>query len=146
MRYYDRQTGRWTQQDPLDQAGDLREGNRYAYVGGDPINATDPSGRFFVDINVSSGYFTGGIRVGKGGLHFYGGAGGGIRESASFSASGGAIKKGFSHSGGGCLGVEVSACASQDSRTGLSGGVGSGAGAGVYQNYTTPNFFNLHDW
>ena len=43
-RYYDQSTGRWTQQDPLDQAGDLREGNRYAYAGADPVNLTDPSG------------------------------------------------------------------------------------------------------
>ena len=43
-RYYDPLIGRWTQQDPLDQVGDLKEGNKYAYVGGDPINATDPSG------------------------------------------------------------------------------------------------------
>ena len=44
QRYYDPQIGRWTQPDPLDQTGNLREGNRYAYVGGDPINASDPRG------------------------------------------------------------------------------------------------------
>ncbi|MDQ3933627.1 MAG: DNRLRE domain-containing protein [Actinomycetota bacterium] len=43
-RYYDPLIGRWTQQDPLDQAGDLREGNRYLYVAGDPVNNTDPTG------------------------------------------------------------------------------------------------------
>lgn len=43
-RYYDPLIGRWTQQDPLDNVGDLREGNRYAYVGGDPVNLSDPSG------------------------------------------------------------------------------------------------------
>ncbi len=35
--------GRW-QQDPLDQTGDLYEGNRYVYAGGDPVNLTDPTG------------------------------------------------------------------------------------------------------
>ncbi|HEX8207227.1 MAG TPA: RHS repeat-associated core domain-containing protein [Solirubrobacteraceae bacterium] len=45
-RYYDPSVGRWTQRDPLDQTGDLAEGNLYAYVGDDPVNATDPEGRF----------------------------------------------------------------------------------------------------
>ena len=44
-RYYDPQLGRWTQPDPLDQVGDLREGNRYVYVAGDPVNNIDPDGR-----------------------------------------------------------------------------------------------------
>jgi RHS repeat-associated protein len=38
-RYYDPTTGRFTQQDPSNQ-----ESNLYAYVGCNPINATDPSG------------------------------------------------------------------------------------------------------
>jgi RHS repeat-associated protein len=43
-RYYDPSIGRWTQQDPIDQAGDLREGNRYVYAAADPINFVDPTG------------------------------------------------------------------------------------------------------
>jgi RHS repeat-associated protein len=43
-RQYDPGLGRWTQVDPLDQVGDVREANRYGYVGGDPVNVTDPSG------------------------------------------------------------------------------------------------------
>ncbi|HYI80330.1 MAG TPA: RHS repeat-associated core domain-containing protein [Thermoleophilaceae bacterium] len=43
-RYYAPGLGRWSQLDPLDQAGDLREGNRYVYVGGDPVNLLDPTG------------------------------------------------------------------------------------------------------
>ena len=43
-RYYEANTGRWTQQDPINQAADLRQSNRYPYVGGDPINTVDPSG------------------------------------------------------------------------------------------------------
>ncbi|MBT8161711.1 sugar-binding protein [Arthrobacter sp. GN70] len=38
-RYYDPTTGRFTQPDPSGQ-----EANRYAYVGCNPINATDPTG------------------------------------------------------------------------------------------------------
>jgi RHS repeat-associated protein len=41
QRYYDPSSLRWTQTDPLDQTGDLREGNRYTYVGADPINVVD---------------------------------------------------------------------------------------------------------
>lgn len=44
QRYTDTSTGRWTQQDPLDRASDLREGNRYLYTGDDPINLTDSTG------------------------------------------------------------------------------------------------------
>ena len=43
-RYYDPAVGRWAQQDPIDQAGDLREANRYSYAGMDPVNMVDPSG------------------------------------------------------------------------------------------------------
>lgn len=40
-RYYDPTTGRFLSEDPLGLAGGL---NLYAYVGGDPVNATDPFG------------------------------------------------------------------------------------------------------
>ena len=43
-RYYNPNTARWTQQDPLNQIDSLTEANRYGYVGGDPTNLTDPSG------------------------------------------------------------------------------------------------------
>ncbi|HEX8123075.1 MAG TPA: DNRLRE domain-containing protein [Solirubrobacteraceae bacterium] len=45
QRYYDRSLMRWTQPDPLDQTGDLREGNRYLYAGADPVNNSDPEGQ-----------------------------------------------------------------------------------------------------
>jgi len=48
QRYYDPDSMRWTQPDPLDQTGDPREGNRYIYVGSDPVNATDPSGEILI--------------------------------------------------------------------------------------------------
>ena len=46
-RYYAPGLGRWTQLDPLDQAADLRQGNRYGYAGSDPINIIDPNGMLF---------------------------------------------------------------------------------------------------
>ncbi len=36
-RWYDPQTGRWTQADPLEQPTTPGDWNRYAYVGGDPV-------------------------------------------------------------------------------------------------------------
>jgi RHS repeat-associated protein len=45
QRYYDPSLMRWTQPDPLDQTGDLREGNKYLYAGGDPVNFVDPHGQ-----------------------------------------------------------------------------------------------------
>ena len=43
-RYYEPQTGRWTQQDPIRQANDLLQSNRYGYATLDPINNADPTG------------------------------------------------------------------------------------------------------
>ena len=43
-RYYNTITGTWTQQDTLDAPLDPGNGNRYAYVGGDPVNNVDPRG------------------------------------------------------------------------------------------------------
>jgi uncharacterized protein RhaS with RHS repeats len=40
-RYYDPQTGRFVTRDPIGQAGGI---NEYGYVGGDPVNSSDPSG------------------------------------------------------------------------------------------------------
>jgi len=41
--------GRWTQPDPLDQTGNLKEGNLYLYVGADPVNLIDPSGTHILE-------------------------------------------------------------------------------------------------
>lgn len=49
-RYYQASTGRWTQQDPLLQPGDLGQANRYAYVGNDGVNFKDPTGEFRIPI------------------------------------------------------------------------------------------------
>ncbi len=45
MRYYQPITGRWTQQDSIEVLGDPAAGNRYTYVGDDPINYRDPTGQ-----------------------------------------------------------------------------------------------------
>jgi len=66
-RYYNPQDGRWTQQDPLNQAGDLREANRYVYVGADPINLSDPRGT-----HVFGGLLSSAREVLRGGNECYG--------------------------------------------------------------------------
>jgi len=43
-RPYDPVSGRWLSRDPIGEAGDPL-GNLYAYVGGDPVDISDPSGR-----------------------------------------------------------------------------------------------------
>ncbi|HEY3413121.1 MAG TPA: RHS repeat-associated core domain-containing protein [Armatimonadota bacterium] len=40
-RYYDPATGRWLTRDPIGYSGGI---NLYGYVGGDPVNGSDPSG------------------------------------------------------------------------------------------------------
>ena len=50
-RYYDPSVMRWTQKDPLNLFQDPRQGNRYAFVGGDPVNRVDPSGMDYCGVN-----------------------------------------------------------------------------------------------
>jgi RHS repeat-associated protein len=54
-RYYDPQTGRFTQEDPRGLGGGL---NLYGFGGGDPINLTDPSGQFPFLIVLFASVFT----------------------------------------------------------------------------------------
>jgi len=46
LRFYDPDLGRWTQQDALQNLLQPAQANRYAYVGCNPTNYTDPSGLF----------------------------------------------------------------------------------------------------
>ncbi|WP_349862226.1 RHS repeat-associated core domain-containing protein [Leifsonia sp. WHRI 6310E] len=48
LRWYNPVTGTWTQQDTLDAPLDPANANRYAFAGGDPINAGDPTGKISV--------------------------------------------------------------------------------------------------
>jgi RHS repeat-associated protein len=45
QRYYDPTTGRWTQQDLTERLASSAQSNRFAFVGGDPINLSDPNGQ-----------------------------------------------------------------------------------------------------
>jgi RHS repeat-associated protein len=129
-RYYDPSLGRWTQQDQIDQAGDLREGNRYVYTGDDPVNRVDPSGRFSLDINGSIGSGIGiefGVEIDEDyNVSPYVGGGGGIGGGGSVSASFGESDDGIS--GGGCFAI----CFSSNDSGGFSVGAGYKASAGIY--------------
>lgn len=56
QRFYQRSIGRWTQQDNLEHLGDPTQGNRYVYVGGDPINNTDPTGLWTAADSINTGF------------------------------------------------------------------------------------------
>jgi RHS repeat-associated protein len=57
QRYYDPGAQRWTQKDPLNLFQDPRQGNRYAFVGANPVNQSDPTGALFgIDVDVSIGF------------------------------------------------------------------------------------------
>ncbi|RZU33972.1 RHS repeat-associated protein [Blastococcus saxobsidens] len=47
QRWYDPETGRFTQQDSLETLADPTRSNRYEYAAGNPINYVDPTGRDF---------------------------------------------------------------------------------------------------
>ena len=135
QRFYDPSLMRWTQPDPLDQTGDLSEGNRYVYVGADPVGTTDPSdlrgaridaswGPYGVsygenstgsdrgESNVSGGTSFGwGTRYGSSGKYYTG-------EDDDHSISVGV---------GGCAVV----CVGVNSDTGFEFGIGPEVGAGV---------------
>jgi RHS repeat-associated protein len=71
QRYYDPTTGRWTQQDPLDQLGSTTQGDRFLFAGSDPINESDPTGlNEFTEFNEYLGYSAAGAGAacGVGGL------------------------------------------------------------------------------
>jgi RHS repeat-associated protein len=53
-RFYDPNLARWTQADPIDQAADLQQANRYAYVGGSPVNSVDTAGAFSIGIDIEA--------------------------------------------------------------------------------------------
>lgn len=59
-RFYDRETGRWTQEDPIGVAGGI---NLYSYVGNDPVNFTDPFGLCPEGLRDEDGLCPGGLSV-----------------------------------------------------------------------------------
>ncbi|HEY5962214.1 MAG TPA: RHS repeat-associated core domain-containing protein [Polyangiaceae bacterium] len=52
-RDYDAETGRWTNRDPIGFGG--QQGNKYLYVGGEPVNGFDPDGEHPVVLVIVAG-------------------------------------------------------------------------------------------
>jgi RHS repeat-associated protein len=82
VRDYDAYAGRWTAKDPILFGGGLA--NLYAYVGGDSVNAIDPSGLDGLDINydgypVATGTSAGRLPLGHGAVVSVNPATGGTR-------------------------------------------------------------------
>ena len=49
-RYYNPATGRFLSRDPLDgHEWDPKSLHKYLYAGGDPVNASDPTGKFMIE-------------------------------------------------------------------------------------------------
>lgn len=139
-REYDPQTGRWTGPDPIRFAGG--EAVLYSYVGGDPVNGTDPTGLMGSLTGIDPGHF----HVPQGG-----GTGGGISGGGNAGMGGGGINGGGNAgsggwggnagSGGGASG-STGGGSNAGSGGGASGGGASGGGAsGVYPpNWQHPDW------
>jgi RHS repeat-associated protein len=144
QRYYDPTTGRWTQTDPLDQTGDLKQGNRYVYAAGDSVNRTDQRGTFSVglDAEVQLGpvRFSAGVSIdddGNVGVSGGGGGGSGVGGGIKGTVNPfGKVRNGGEVEGGGCVGPGLAACYSASSRGGGSAGIGGGAEAGIAYRQT----------
>jgi len=97
-RAYSATLGRFLQRDPLGQLPDvnlyryvgsvgkplpyfqpINETNPYLYTGNNPVNRIDPLGLWYIDTNVSGGWWgaeaTGGIIFSDKGIYYYGGGG-----------------------------------------------------------------------
>jgi uncharacterized protein RhaS with RHS repeats len=81
-RYYNPFRGRFTQADPSGQSA-----NRYAYVGCNPINATDPTGLNSSPACIQSGGLTAALGVGAAGF----GIGALVATGTIFGAPAGAV-------------------------------------------------------
>ena len=115
-RYYDPMIGRFLSNDPMgfaDMEGDPAYVNRYWYAGGDPVNATDPTGEFIIEQLVLSGC----MQLGACGAGFggdatkpgRGGAGGTVGAGVAVGNDGGDMVFGTYTQVGGSFGNDTSA-------------------------------------
>ncbi len=107
QRYYDPTTGRWTQQDPLNQIGDPTQVNGYAFASANPLHFTDPSGQISLSFSATGclivcvkATVSVGPHSASGGL----GTGVGLGASVSGSVSSGTPRSGWDIQASGCGG------------------------------------------
>jgi RHS repeat-associated protein len=84
-RDYDPTIGRWTSKDLIMFAGGH---NVYAYSLNDPVNMRDPTGLWYLDLNMSVGYGVGltfGVQIGSEGQGIFPYIGGGLVNGFSYS-------------------------------------------------------------
>jgi len=107
-RDYDPKLGRWTAKDPIRFNGGLT--NLYGYVGNDPVNLVDPSGRFaWMVWGGVAGFTTGVISSRMGGNSWGASFLNGVVNGAIGAATGGLFSTGIKLGSGVVLGAGIGA-------------------------------------
>ncbi len=141
-RYYDPATGRLISKDPIKGAlTNSQSQNSYAYSLNNPINLSDPSGLWTVDIGLSAsigvGGLVGGVQFSQNGIYTYGGMGvatPGPGASIMYSPSDPETGLGLQSGGGVIAGGQVNYNYSDKSTSGQAGL--TTPGYGVYTTQT----------
>jgi len=150
QRRYDPTVGRWTQPDPLDQTGDMRQGNAYVYAAGDPVNQQDPSGTIVPALAIGVASAVGRVAVTAAAR----GAAGSAVRAAGYSGSrtftstaprivriggpsrgAGTGKASITSTEGRTLGTVRGVPSGRPTSTRVEMGVGKGAGQQIYKDY-----------
>ncbi len=158
-RAYDSGVGRWLKRDPLAESGGVNlfayvdsvgipltpELNTYLYARAKPLRYIDPTGLWYIDINLTGGRGgwggTGGVEIGPSGVYVYGGGGIGAGAGASATLNSGDPSAGWSSnvtvSGGtGTWGGQVTGSVDSNGQGSVNVGGGWGVGAGIATTVT----------
>jgi RHS repeat-associated protein len=134
LRDYNTVIGRYVEKDPIGLRGGI---NLYSFVGNNPMNRIDPSGLWYVDINLTGGTGTWGgtvgIQIGSSGVYVYGGGGYGIGAGTSITMNTGSPSAGVSASetASGGNGAWGGIATVNNDSAGVAGSIGAGWGLGA---------------